>query len=410
MADDMGIGDAGCYGQKLIRTPTIDRLATQGLRFTNAYAGAPVCAPSRDCLLTGRHTGHASVRWNHSVATGKRVPLRPDDNTVAKVMKSAGYSTGAVGKWGLGEPETTGEPNKQGFDDWFGFLNQDHAEQYYPDHLWKNGKRLEIAGNENGAKGAYTTDLFTQEALRFIRVNRWNPFFLYLSYTAPHAQLEVPDQGPYASEAWSEADRKYAAMISRMDFGISQILELLSRLRLAGDTLVIFTSDNGAGHKAGIPQFASTLNLRGAKGEVYEGGIRVPWIARWPGRIAPGVTDTPCAFWDLLPTAAQLAGAETGPESDGVSLLPFLFGKGAPAGRKPFYWESQQKGFHQAARDGEWKAVRHGPSGPVELYRLTEDPAEARDVARQFPAEAARLRAFLDSARTENPDYPPGKG
>lgn len=408
MADDMGYGDPGCYGQAHIQTPHIDRLAAQGLRFTSAYAGAPVCAPSRSCLVTGQHAGHTRVRWNHSVKTGERVPLLPEDPSVAKLLRAAGYATGIVGKWGLGEPETTGIPNRQGFDDWYGFLNQDHAVDYYTDHLWRNEKKETLAGNQGGAHGEYTTDLFTREALRFIRVNRWNPFFLYLTYTAPHADLQVPSQGIYKDKPWSEDDKNYAAMITHMDRGIGQLVELLSRLRLATQTLVIFTSDNGAGHKAGLPLFKSTGRFRGAKGEVYEGGIRVPMIARWPGRIAPGgVSDTPWAFWDLLPTAADIARLDPPKGADGVSMLPVFLGKPEVPQRDYFYWESHQKGFHQAVRKGNWKGVRHGLAGALELYDLAKDPEEQTDLAATNPAMVRELTALLNAARTENADYPP---
>ena len=407
MADDMGWGDPGCYGQRHIQTPNIDRLAAQGMRFTSAYAGSAVCAPSRSCLMTGQHSGHTRVRWNHSVRTGQRVPLLPEDVTVAEVLRQAGYTTGIFGKWGLGEPDTTGVPNRQGFDDWFGFLNQDHAVDYYTDHLWRNEKKELLPGNQNGAKGEYTTDLFTREALRFLRVNRGNPFFLYLTYTAPHADLQVPSQGSYKDKPWSEADKNYAAMVTHMDRGIGQVLELLGRLGLASNTLVFFTSDNGAGHKAGLPLFRATGPFRGAKGDVYEGGLRVPMIARWPGRIAPGaVSDDPWAFWDLLPTAAELARAQAPAGIDGVSIVPVLLGKPAPP-RDYLYWESHQKGFHQAVRAGNWKAVRHGLAGPLELYDLAADIAEKNDVAAAHPDVVARLTAALNNARTANPDYPP---
>lgn len=408
MADDMGWGDAGCYGQQHIQTRNIDRLAAQGLRFTSAYAGAPVCAPSRSCLVTGQHAGHTRVRWNSSVKTGQRVPLLSEDLTVAEVLHNAGYATGIAGKWGLGEPGTTGIPNRQGFDDWYGFLNQDHAVDYYTDHLWRNEKRETIPGNQNGAKGEYTTDLFTREALRFIRTHRATPFFLYLTYTAPHADLQVPSQSPYAGKPWSEADKNYAAMITHMDRGIGQVLELLNRLRLASQTVVLFTSDNGAGHKSGLPLFQSTGPFRGAKGEVYEGGLRVPMIARWPGRIAPGtVSDHPWAFWDLLPTAAELAGATLPKNIDGVSIVPILLGQPEAVRREYFYWESHQKGFHQAIRAGQWKGVRHGLQGALELYDLATDIAESNNVAAANPDVVARLTAQLNSARTENAEYPP---
>jgi arylsulfatase A-like enzyme len=408
MADDMGWGDPGCYGQKLIQTPHIDRLAAQGMRFTSAYAGSAVCAPSRSCLMTGQHSGHTRVRWNSSVRTGQRVPLLAEDVTVAEVLRQSGYTTGIVGKWGLGEPGTTGIPTRQGFDDWYGFLNQDHAVDYYTDHLWRNETKEPIAGNQNGAKGAYTTDLFTREALRFIRANRWNPFYLYLTYTAPHADLQVPSQGIYADKPWSEADKNYAAMITHMDRGIGQVLELLSRLRLASETVVIFTSDNGVGHKTGLPLFHGTGPFRGAKGEVYEGGLRVPMIVRWPGRVKAGsVSRVPWAFWDFLPTAAELAGAKPPQGIDGVSILPVLLGKSDSPKREYFYWESHQKAFHQAIRVEDWKGVRHGLRGALELYDLAADEAEKHNVAAQNPAVVARLTALLDAARTDNGEYPP---
>ena len=408
MADDMGWGDLGCYGQKHIQTPHIDRLAAQGMRFTSAYAGSAVCAPSRSCLMTGQHSGHTRVRWNHSVKTGDRVPLLPEDVTVAAVLRRAGYVTGIFGKWGLGEPGTTGVPNRQGFDDWYGYLNQDHAVDYYTDHLWRNEKKEPIPGNQNGAKGEYSTDLFTREALRFIRVNRYSPFFLYLTYTAPHADLQVPSQGDYKDKPWSESDKNYAAMVTHMDRGIGHAMELLNRARLAAQTLVIFTSDNGAGHKSGLPLFNGTGPFRGAKGEVYEGGLRVPMIARWPERIAPGgVSAYPWAFWDLLPTAAELAGAKAPKEIDGVSVLPVLLGKPGTPKRDYFYWESHQKGFHQAIRDGQWKGVRHGLRAPLELYDLSADIGEKNDIAGRHADVAARLTALLNAARTENADYPP---
>jgi arylsulfatase A-like enzyme len=408
MADDMGWGDPGCYGQKLIQTPHIDRLAAQGMRFTSAYAGSAVCAPSRSCLMTGQHSGHTRVRWNHSVKTGERVPLLAEDFTVAEMLRRQGYRTGIVGKWGLGEPETSGIPTRQGFDDWYGFLNQDHAVDFYTDHLWRNEKKEPVPGNQNGAKGEYTTDLFTREALRFIRVNRWNPFYLYLTYTAPHVNLQVPSQGIYAGKPWTEDDKNYAAMITHMDRGIGQVLELLNRLRLASETVVIFTSDNGAGHKTGLPLFHGTGPFRGAKGEVYEGGLRVPMIVRWPGRVAPGsVSDVPWAFWDFLPTAADLAGAKPPQGIDGVSILPVLLGKSGAPKRESFYWESHQKSFHQAIRVDGWKGVRHGLTGALELYDLATDVGETNNVAARNPDVVARLTALLDAARTENADYPP---
>lgn len=407
LADDLGCFDLGCYGQKLIETPNIDRIAADGLRFTQAYAGGAVCAPSRCTLMTGMHLGHATVRDNHSRATGGRVPLRAEDVTVAEILKKAGYATGIFGKWGLGEPGTAGVPNRQGFDDWFGFLNQDHAVDYFTDHLWRNEKKEMLRGNAGGARREYTTELFTREALRFIRAHRHDPFFLYLPYTAPHADIDAPSNLQYDAKPWPPEARTLAAMTGYMDRGVGQVMDLLRELRLEQDTLVMFSSDNGAGHKKFIPLFHSTGNLRGAKGEIYEGGIRAPLIARWPGRIAPGkVTSEPVAFWDFLPTACEVAGTPAPGGIDGVSFTPTLFGSKQPA-RDYLYWERPSKNrFDQAVRMGNWKAVRLGIGGPVELYDLPSDESESKNRAEDKPELVARAREVFRAARVENPDYP----
>ncbi len=406
LADDLGNFDLGCYGQKLIQTPNIDALAAGGMRFLQAYAGGTVCAPSRSCLMTGQHTGHTTIRANHSTRTKQRVPMNAGDLTVAKVLKGAGYSTGIFGKWGLGEPATAGVPTRQGFDDWFGFLNQDHAVDYYPDYLWRNERKETIQGNVNGGKKEYTTDLFTREARRFIRAHQREPFFLYLAYTAPHKDLQVPRDEWYSSRPWGEDDKLYAAMVTHMDRSIGEVMALLKELKLADDTVVFFSSDNGAGHKSGLPLFKSTGPLRGAKGDVYEGGIRVPLLARWPGRIKAGaVSELPCAFWDFLPTAVELAGARTPAGIDGVSILPALTG-GRQRPREFLYWENHGKRFEQAVRMGEWKAIRKGLDGPIELYHLAEDTGEKNDVAARNPAVVARVREILSGVRTEAAEYP----
>lgn len=407
LADDLGCFDLGCYGQKEIRTPNIDRLASEGTRFRQAYAGHAVCAPSRCCLMTGMHTGHATIRNNHSQRTGERVPLNASDVTVAEVLKGAGYATAIFGKWGLGEPGTDGVPSRQGFDEWFGFLNQDHAVDYYTEHLWRNEAKEVLKGNLNGAKGEYVQDLFTREAVRFIRANQKRPFFLYLAYTTPHADLMVPSDAPYADKPWSQDDRNYAAMVTRMDSDVGRIVALLDELNLAGNTLVIFSSDNGAGHAKGIPLFRSTGHLRERKSFLYEGGIRVPFIARWKGKVPAGrVSDEPLAFWDFLPTAAELAGAKAPPGIDGVPVVSALLGK--PQGRREyFYWETNGKqGFTQAVRMGDWKAVHFAAQGALELYNLREDERETKDVAAAHPQVVDKARKILMRARTENPEYP----
>lgn len=407
LADDLGIGDVGCFGGKIIQTPNIDRLASEGMKFDQAYAGGVVCAPSRSCLMTGQHTGHTRVRHNHSGRTGERVPLEPEDITVAQVLQRAGYATGIFGKWGLGEPGTTGVPNRKGFDEWFGFLNQDHAVEYFTDYLWRNETKEILKGNLNGGRREYAQDLFTREAIRFIRAHRGRPFFLYLPYTTPHGQHEVPSQEPYADRGWPEEYRIYAAMVTRMDRDIGRVVEVLKETGLDRETLVIFASDNGSGFKKGFPFFHSVLDLREAKGSVYEGGVRVPAIARWPGRIHPGVVSRqPWAFWDFMPTAAELAGIAPPAGIDGVSIVNTLVGKPQRQHRY-LYWETVAKtGFWQAIRMGDWKGVRNGLDAPLELYYLPTDPSETRNVAAQHPDVVARMRTALATARTDTPEYP----
>jgi arylsulfatase A-like enzyme len=357
--------------------------------------------------MTGMHQGHATIRANHSLRSGDRVPLNASDTTVAEVLKKAGYATGIFGKWGLGEPGTDGVPNRQGFDDWFGFLNQDHAVSYYTDHMWRNERKETLKGNLDGRREEYATSLFTREALRFVREHRAHPFFLYLAYTAPHQDYEAPSDEPYSSMPWPAEAKTLAAMVTLMDRDIGRLLALLKELRLEEDTVVVFSSDNGAGHKALVPLFKSTGNLRGAKGEVYEGGIRVPMVARWPGRIKPGtVNHTPWTFYDFLPTAADLAGAAPPPGIDGVSMAGVLAGAPAPK-RDYLYWESWRGArFDQAARIGPWKAVRLGRNSQVELYNLETDEGESKDVAADHPELAARAREIFRTARMDSVEYP----
>ena len=414
MADDLGYGDLGCYGQARIRTPNIDRLAAEGLRFTDCYAGSTVCAPSRCVLMTGLHTGHARVRGN------ARVPLLAEDVTVAEVLRKAGYATGIVGKWGLGEPETTGVPNRQGFDYWFGYLNQHRAHNYWPEYLWRNQEKYPLEGNVVEANVAsqraqYSHDLFAREALAFVERHKDEPFFLYLPYTIPHANneagkqgMEVPSDAPYSNEDWPQPSKNHAAMITRMDRDIGRLMKRIAELGLDEKTIVFFTSDNGPHREGGADPdfFDSNGALRGIKRDLYEGGIRVPMIARWPGRIRAGTTsDLPWAFWDFLPTAAKLAGASVPDGLDGMSVVPTLMGKKQPNDRY-LYWEFHERGSKQAVRHGKWKAVRLAPGEPLELYDLSRDVAEAHDLADQHPDVVARFNAYLEGARTESEHWP----
>ncbi len=405
MADDMGYGDLGCYGQKLIKTPNIDQLAGEGMRFTQFYSGCTVCAPARCCLMTGLHTGHSWVRDNKS-SIRERVPLRPEDFTVAELLKKAGYATGITGKWGLGEPDTTGVPNKQGFDYWFGYLNQAHAHSYYPDYLWRNQEKYTLEGNLNGQRKQYSHDLFTQEALSFVERNKDKPFFLCLAYTIPHGKLEVPSDAPYSDRDWPQPCKNYAAMIARQDADIGKLMKLIKDLGLDEKTIVFFCSDNGApGGNGVLKHFNSNGPLRGTKGQLYEGGIRVPMIARWPGKIKAGtVSDQVWAMWDFLPSAAEAAGVAPPEKIDGISMLPALLGK--PQKQHEFmYWEFSQARLVQAVRTGDWKAIKH-KGGKLELYDLRSDIGEKNDIAAKHPEIVVRIEDYLKTARTESEYWP----
>ncbi|HEV3079953.1 MAG TPA: arylsulfatase [Gemmataceae bacterium] len=418
LADDLGYGDLGCYGQQRIQTPNIDRLAAEGMRFTQCYAGSTVCAPSRCALMTGLHTGHATVRGNAFV------PLRAQDVTVAEVLKRAGYTTALIGKWGLGEPGTSGVPNRKGFDTFFGYLNQVHAHNYYPDYLWRNEERIKIDGNvvKNGVaskRAQYAPDLFTNEALRFVEQEKDKPFFLYLAYITPHANnergimegngLEVPSAAPYSDRPWPQVEKNFAAMVTRMDADVGRLMAQLKKLGLDDNTIVFFSSDNGP-HKEGghDPRFFQSGGpLTGIKRDLYEGGVRVPMIARWPGHIAAGrASDQVWTFWDFLPTAAELARAMAPAGLDGISVLPTLLGKGEQKQHDFLYWEFHERGFQQAVRMGDWKAVRSAWGEPLELYDLRTDLAEKHNVAGQHAEIVDRIEEYLKTARTASARWP----
>lgn len=413
MADDLGYGDLGCYGQKLIQTPNIDRMAKEGMRFTQCYAGSTVCAPSRSVLMTGQHTGHTTVRGNIGIGgvkglagTNGRVPLKAEDITIAEVLKQAGYTTGMTGKWGLGEPGTTGEPNDQGFDAWFGYLNQKRAHTYYPTFIWRNKEKVMLDGNKEEPKTDYTHDLFTGFALDFIREHHTKPFFLYIPYCIPHTYFEIPSVEPYADKPWSEDEKAYAAMVTRMDRDVGKIIALLKELGIDQNTIVFFCSDNGADIRW-EGRFDSSGSLRGRKRDMYEGGIRTPMIVRWPGRIAPGTeSDRVWYFPDVLPTAADIAGVTPPENIDGISILPTLLGNKQDLSDRFLYWEFHEKGYQQAVRFGDWKAVRLAPESEMELYDLSSDPGEEKNVAAQHPDVTARIEAFLETARTPSTAWP----
>lgn len=409
--DDLGYGDFGCYGQKLIQTPNVDKLAQQGLRFTDAYAGGAVCAPSRSCLMTGQHTGHTPVRANAGT-----VPILPGDVTVAEVLKKAGYATGGFGKWGLGDAGTTGVPTRHGFDEFFGYLHQVHAHSYYPEYLWDNDKKYPLPGNANGGRKQYSADLIAERSFEFLKKHRKEPFFLYACYTIPHAKFEIPDVAPYGDRPWTEGQKTYAAMVTRADRYIGTLMRMLADYGLEKDTVVFVTSDNGAhsGDEKGFTLFRSNGPLRGEKGQLYEGGIRVPMIVRWTGKTAVGKVDrTPWAFWDVMPTLAELAGVAAPKQIDGISVAPLLRGESPSKlrSREFLYWETplwdmkngrfRDDRMPQAVRFGKWKAHRAKPGAPLELYDLETDIAESRNVAAANPAIVRRIEEYLKTARTE---------
>ena len=424
MGDDLGYGDVGCYGQKQIRTPNIDRIAAEGMRFTDGYSGCTVCAPCRSVLHTGRHMGHTTVRSNPG-----GVPILAEDFTLAEMLKSAGYATGGYGKWGIGDVGTTGAPSRHGFDEFFGYLNQVHAHFYYPRILFHNEKPYPLKGNEDGKRTTYSHDVIAQKAIDFIYRSKDRPFFCYMPFTIPHWELLVPEDSfseyrgrfpekPFKVGHYAPQDNPhaaYAAMITRMDRDIGRVMKVLKALNLDSNTIVFFASDNGpAGRLAQDDFFNSAGPFRGQKSTFYEGGIRVPFIARWPGRIAPGsVNSHPAVFYDMMPTFAQLSGARAPKNTDGISIVPTLTGAGKQAAHEFMYWElpryDRKTGTFpretpaQAVRMGEWKAVRPKADAPLELYNLTKDIGETTNVAAENRAVMARIQKYLETARVEPP-------
>lgn len=416
MCDDLGYGDLGCFGQKTIKTPNLDRLANEGMRLTSYYAGCTVCRPSRLVLWTGMHTGHTAISSNAAYT------FQPSDVTVAELLRDARYVTGGVGKWAMGGVGTTGHPNRNGFDFWMGYLDQGEAHNYYPTHLWRNEERVALDGNilsdDPNARGrvatkrtTYSHDLLTDAALEFVRQNHEQPFLLHVHWTIPHANneggrvtgngMEVPDYGIYADRDWPNTAKGQAAMITRMDGDVGRFVALLRELKIDRKTLLIFTSDNGPHSEGGHRHefFDANGPLRGYKRDLYEGGIREPTIAWWPGTIEAGsASDEPLGFWDFMPTACELAGIERPKNSDGISFVPTL--KGEPqASHDYLYWKYEAK---EAVRMGSWKGVRLAARKPLELFDLASDIGEEKDVAAEHPGIVAQIERFMAEATHRN--------
>jgi arylsulfatase A-like enzyme len=430
IADDLGYGHLGCYGQEIIQTPNIDKLAQEGITFIQAYSGCSVCAPSRSSLMTGLHTGHVSVRGN-----GGGVSLSLNDITIADLLKEAGYVTGIFGKWGLGEQGTVGVPNKKGFDEFFGYLHQLHAQFYYPEFLWENQKKYQIPANKNGQRGEYSHDLIMQRACDFIRRHRDRPFFLYLPVAIPHHEFIAPDEtlqmysGQFDEtpiDHWrdgyalpSEPKATFAAMVTHMDKEIGNLMALLKELSIDKKTIVFFVSDNGAAHGPleNAEFFRANGPLRDYKGSLYEGGIRIPMIVRWPGHIqASSQSEHMTYFPDIMPTLAELAGAgHLVPENiDGISIVPALLQQDQQEEHPWLYWEDAEYErvspygmiagtFMQAIRMKQWKAVKNSPGAPVELYDLSIDISETQDLANKHPDVIEKIKQIMETAHTEPP-------
>ena len=417
MLDDAGYGDFGAFGSPHIKTPTFDRVCAEGMKFTNHYSGSAVCAPTRCVLMTGLHTGHCRRRDNTAKARVQELSaqngrplvfLEDDDVTVAETLRESGYFTAGVGKWGLGNPGSAGVPENQGFDYWYGYLDQVHAHDHFPEEVWDGGKMVELPGNQRGKKETYLPYQQEAKALQLIREHQDGPFFLYLALTPPHGAYVIPTDDPafamYDGIPGGKQVQHYAAMVTRTDQTIGKVMALLTELGIDKNTIVFYTSDNGPN-----PPFAKAIGssggLRGVKRMLYEGGIRAAMAVRWPGRIPQASTSD--FIWDMrdvFPTLCELAGATAPPHLDGISVLPTLLGKKQQA-RQMHYWEIHSP-FQQAVRFGDWKAIRFGTEEPLELYDLRSDPGESRNVAQANQATVRKLESFLDSARTDSPYFP----
>lgn len=414
LSDDLAQGDVGCYGQKFIQTPHLDAMAKEGMRFTQAYCGTSVCAPSRTSLMIGKHMGHSPIRANREVQPEGQKPLPAGTYTVAKLLKANGYATACTGKWGMGMFDTAGSPLKVGFDHFFGYNCQRHAHSYFPTYLYRDDKRFDLPGNNGKGIGkTYAQNLIEDDALAWVTANKDKPFFLFYSITLPHGRHEIDDVGVYRDRPWTQQQKSYAAQVTRLDSDVGRLLALLKELKLDDKTLVIVAGDNGSSFAPTSEigkLFDQTMGgkLRGFKRSLYEGGLRQACIARWPGMIPPGkVSDEPWAFWDFLPTCADLIGAELpkGETTDGVSIVSLL--KGGPAPKRDyFYWELHEGASLQAVRFGNWKAVKNGKSAAIELYDLTTDSAETTNVADKHPMLVKQAEAIMHKARVDHPDWP----
>ena len=415
LSDDVAQGDLGAYGQKLIQTPNLDRLCREGTRYESAYTGTSVCAPARSSFFTGLDMGHCPTRANREIRPEGQRPLPAGMVTVANILKSAGYHTATMGKWGMGMFDTSGSPFKNGVDHFFGYNCQRHAHSYFPTYLYNDDKRIELSANEGGARKVYAQDLIQQDVLKWVDQQGDEPFFLFYAVTLPHGRYEIDDQGIYAEKPWNEMQKNYAAMVTRLDSDVGALVDLLKKKGIARNTLVIFAGDNGSSFGPQTPigkLFNQSMDgkLRGFKRGMYEGALRQAAFAWWPGIVPAGrVTDEPWAFWDMLPTFADLADAKMpdGFKPDGHALVDFR--KGGPAPKRDyFYWELHEKhgGSIQAIRWNDWKAVRPKQGGPVELYNLKQDLGEKQNLADQHPELVAKAVKMMHEARTPDPDWP----
>jgi arylsulfatase A len=436
LADDLGYGDLSCYGQKKFSTPNIDRLAREGMLFTQHYTGCTVSAPSRSCLMTGLHSGHTPIRGNKGWEPEGNWPLPSNTFTFAKMLKSKGYTTGAFGKWGLGYIDSEGDPNLQGFDEFFGYNCQTLAHNYYPGHLWHNHERINLHENDNGENGSYSADLIHKAALDFLESNKSKPFFLFYPTTIPHAELSAkegymamfrgkfnPEKsykgvdngptfrlGPYGSQP--EPHAAFAAMIKELDDYVGELLTRLKELGIENNTIVIFASDNGPHKEGGADPdfFDSNGGLRGYKRDMYEGGIRTPMLVRWPDKVKGGSkSDHVSAFWDILPTFAEITGAEIPKDIDGISFLPALLGN-SQRQHEYLYWEFHEQGGKVALRMGKWKAVKLNmdstPQGKTELFDLSIDTGETTDIAEVNPMVVKKMEELMKQAHKKSEVFP----